>query len=275
MTVAAALFMDHAAAGPYAGPGDIVASWFYWGGLRAFSLASIGSNAIKLRRDSDNTTQSFVTVAGGGLDIASITTFKGAANLFVDTLYDQSGSGNDFVQTTTLSRQPTFTLNFLGSKPAMGSTSAANTILTKAIGVNGSKGQPFSFTAVAQRTANFTSYQETICDNGNNCQLRWENAANTIGMNAITALDATASDSVWHGFIGSANGASSNMQVDSTSTPGNAGTVATGGPMNLFAYGGGGFVMDGNAMEFGGCNSAISVANAAAINAQAKAFYGY
>jgi hypothetical protein len=76
-------------------------------------LASIGANAIRLRRTGDNAEQDFVTVAGGGLDLAAITTFKGAASLFVVTLYDQTGNGRHLV-TAGGSNQPAFTLAGIG-----------------------------------------------------------------------------------------------------------------------------------------------------------------
>src|SRR5262245_56094963 len=86
-------------AAPYAGgPGDVVSGAVAYWGLRAYTTAAIGNNAIRLRRSSDNAEQDFATVLGGGLDLTSISSFKGAFNLSVVKLYDQTGGGNDMVQ---------------------------------------------------------------------------------------------------------------------------------------------------------------------------------
>lgn len=104
------------AATAYVGPGDVVSGARGWWGLRAYTSSSIGSNAVRLRRDSDNAEQDFATIAGGGLDLTAISAFKGAANLFVVKLYDQTGNGNDATQATA-ANQPAFTLSAIGSLP--------------------------------------------------------------------------------------------------------------------------------------------------------------
>lgn len=97
----------------YVGPGDVNPGAFAWWGLRAYSAAKIGTNAVSLFRDSDSTTMNFKTIAGGGLDLAAITSFKGSANLFMDTIYDQTGNGNDQV----VNGRPNFSLNVLNGLP--------------------------------------------------------------------------------------------------------------------------------------------------------------
>lgn len=116
---------------PYFGPGDIVGGATQWFGLRAYRSATIGTNAIRLRRDNDNTEQNFVTITGGGLDLTSITAFKGAANLFVRTLYDQTGNGYD-IGNATAATQPAFILNALGTLPAIYFNVANNSLFTAA-----------------------------------------------------------------------------------------------------------------------------------------------
>ena len=68
-----------APAATYSGPGDIVSGATAWYGLRAYNAAyATGSNkAINVRRASDNTTQDFLILASGALDIASANTFAG------------------------------------------------------------------------------------------------------------------------------------------------------------------------------------------------------
>src|SRR5262245_22962763 len=91
---------------PYEGPGDIVSGAAMWVGLRAYSSASIGSNAVRLRRDGDSSEQDFATVSGGGLDLSAISTFLAgvappSTNLFVSKLYDQSGNSRDLANVAT------------------------------------------------------------------------------------------------------------------------------------------------------------------------------
>lgn len=62
-------------------------------------------NCIRLRRDSDDTEQDF-GFTSDFIDLAAIATFKGAANLYVRTWYDQSAV-NNFNQTTN-ALQPQF-----------------------------------------------------------------------------------------------------------------------------------------------------------------------
>jgi hypothetical protein len=57
-------------------------------------------SAIRVRRSSDNAEQNIGFTAGGDLDTSSLTSFVGANNGFVTTWYDQSGNGNNAVQTT-------------------------------------------------------------------------------------------------------------------------------------------------------------------------------
>jgi hypothetical protein len=66
--------------------------------LRKLRTAYSGS-AIRVRRSSDNTEQD-IGFANNVLDTSALTTFCGANNGFVTTWYDQSGNGNNGIQTT-------------------------------------------------------------------------------------------------------------------------------------------------------------------------------
>ena len=74
----------------------------------AYSLRKLmgqySGSAIKVRRDSDDTTQDIGFDANGDLDTAALAAFCGSDNGFVETWYDQAGS-NDATQTTT-TKQP-------------------------------------------------------------------------------------------------------------------------------------------------------------------------
>jgi hypothetical protein len=62
-------------------------------------------NSIRVRRSSDNAEQNIGFTAGGDLDTTSLTGFiTGSTNGFVTTWYDQSGNGNNAVQTSATSQ---------------------------------------------------------------------------------------------------------------------------------------------------------------------------
>ena len=96
----------------------------YSGAAAAYSLRKLRSaytgNAIRVRRSSDNAEQNFGFV-NNVLDTASLLTFCGAGNGFVTTWYDQSGNGNNSVQTTAIN-QPRIVnagvIESVNSKPA-------------------------------------------------------------------------------------------------------------------------------------------------------------
>jgi len=71
---------------------------------RAYSLRLVvpgyAGSAVKVRRSSDSTTQDIGFVSGA-LDTASLLTFCGAGDGFVDTWYDQSGNTRHLTQATT------------------------------------------------------------------------------------------------------------------------------------------------------------------------------
>jgi hypothetical protein len=79
----------------------------YSGAAIAYSLRKLRSaysgSAIRVRRSSDNAEQNIGFVSDV-LDTASLLTFCGAGNGFITTWYDQSGSANNFIQTTVLSQ---------------------------------------------------------------------------------------------------------------------------------------------------------------------------
>src|SRR5260370_42663019 len=91
----------------YQGCGDFRVWDGYWG-LRAYSAATIGTNALHLVRN-DAATATIVTVAGGGLDMASVNSFMSGHTAKVDTLFDQTGNGHDLTQSTDAKR-PAFLL---------------------------------------------------------------------------------------------------------------------------------------------------------------------
>jgi hypothetical protein len=66
--------------------------------------SAYASNCMKVRRSSDNATQD-IGFSGGVLDTASLLSFAGSGDAFIQTWYDQSGNGYDATQATN-SKQP-------------------------------------------------------------------------------------------------------------------------------------------------------------------------
>ena len=87
--------------------------------LREIASAYVGVDIVTVRRSSDNTTDTFTATQ---ITDGTLTTFTGANNGFVTNLVDQTGGGNDLVQ-TTFTTQPQIvsagTLLTQGGKPTM------------------------------------------------------------------------------------------------------------------------------------------------------------
>jgi hypothetical protein len=229
------------------GPGDVVPGAYAWWGLRAYSLAAAGSRAINLRRDSDNATQDFNTLSSGALDVASITTFKGAANLFVTVLYDQTGTGLH-LSNPTAATQPAFILAGLGSLPIITFTAASSQRVF--IGsASFTETQPGTAIVVANHTAG-RGVQDGIADLGGNQMLFYPSAGNQAGVFAGSNLTRAATDGSWHAVQDIINGASSSINVDAGQTTGNAGTQAQTGSVTLGADSFSNF-FDGSLVEAG------------------------
>lgn len=103
----------------------------YSGSAAAYSAArrlssTYTGSLIRVRRSSDNAEQDIGYTVGNLLDESALTTFVGANNGFVTTWYDQSGNGNNAVQSTA-ANQPQIvssgTINkqsgLSGSQPAL------------------------------------------------------------------------------------------------------------------------------------------------------------
>lgn len=256
---------------PYVGPGDVVSSATRWWGLRAYTLASVGANAVRLRRDSDNAEQDFATIAGGGLDTSAISSFKGAANLFIVKLYDQSGNGVDFIQTTAAS-QLSFALSVLSAKP-VGRKDVDNTNLVTASAF-GTLAQPFTFSYVTRRTSNIL-FRAVLADSVDGSpQMGWADVSDTMRFYAGASNQDVSgvTDNMWHAVQAVFNGSSSDLNINGTVNTKNPGTdgFASSGLMidhigNLRAE----FV------EFGLWASAFTSIQSANMSANQHAYWGF
>jgi hypothetical protein len=253
--------------GSYVGPGDIVTGATAWWGLRAYSWGGIGKNIIRLRRSGDNAQQDFATVAGGGLDLTAISTFKGSANLFVAILYDQTGNGRDAVQATAGS-QPPFTLNVLGGKPVIDTTTSQGilyAVLSSAI-------PPATFSTVFQYQG---SGDAGIMVDGGQIQFRGNYpSAGQVTVYSGGSINAAVSRDAWHAS-NSVFGSAADLYVDGTSLVSGSSGAGAGFNMSLLAFGAGSQMMVGYMAEAGVWLKALSPAQRNQLNTNQHTYWGF
>lgn len=205
--------------GGYTGPGDIVGGALAWWGLRAYTAASIGNSCITIERASDSTQQTFVTVAGGGVDLASIATFLAATTGKIVKFFDQTGNGNNPV--AIAANSSSFTGSAIGSLP--GATFAAANLSTT-VGSISASAQPFSVSSVFKCTLGNAGADQGVTGQ---VSISWTpgiSNVNTARTYAGSGVTATATDNTFHAMQNVFNNASSHLYVDGSDTSGTAGT---------------------------------------------------
>lgn len=256
----------------YSGPGDVVSSAVSYWGLRAYSLSTVGTNAVRLKRSSDNAESDFVTILGGGLDVSAIASFKGAANLTVVTLYDQSGNGNHLSATGDLP----FTLSSSGlaanrssidfdgasAWSLFGSTIAALTgAITYSIALKGTH-------------STFVVPKNVLVGQNHSVGFVSVVSAEDVWLNRGSNVTSPYALGTWIAVQAVMNGASSDMNVNGSASSGDAGagsetisTISIGGSgSNRFA---------GSFTEIGKWNSAFTTQNRIDMAANQRAFWGF
>jgi hypothetical protein len=215
---------------PYSGPCDVVAKPRAWWGLRACGAANLSgtTKAINIRRVSDNSTTDVVIRTDGSLDTASGSNFCASTTCYVTRLYDQSGNGTDVSQATA-ANQPLLTFNCLGALPCI-QFSGTQRLFSAAITAIP---QPLSYSAVAERTGNFTAYNAMISGGGSPyAEMGFNNAANAVYLYAGSVAPTTsATDNIWHSLNGVFNDAANatilNVDGANTSLPSGGGNGTT------------------------------------------------
>lgn len=258
---------------PYVGPGDLSLGTVYaYYGMRAYSaaVATALTNAIQLRRASDGSTMNIPLTAAGNLNTGTAATFCAATSCFVQTLYDQTGNGHNL---TAASNLIAYTSSCINSKPCANNPNASAFLLA---GLS-THAQPYTFIAVGERTGRFTSAQTiTATDDGSHpSRINWAASANTFHMEGASTISATATDSVWHVFLGMFNGASPNsvLAIDGVETTGGVGTGLSGASIQVMYDNGNSNLMSGNWTESIIYLSTISSANRTAYCQNAQAYW--
>lgn len=254
----------------FQGLGDVISLDHYWG-TRAYTAAGIGANVIKLRESGGNTTQIFTSIAGGGLDLAAIATFKGANNLFVDTLYDQVGT-NNFIQATQ-ANQPGFALAAIGTLPAITFSKAVPQFMISSANVSAAS-QPISLSTVSKRNASGSFDIWFDIGDANNLRFGFGAAANSMYFDVSnTGFSSSCADAAFHAIQLLWSGASSVAMVNGATTSGTDGTAGIiGGVLGILGRQISGiFPADGQLGEIGYGASSINQSNA---NTNQRAYFG-
>lgn len=145
---------------------------------------------------------------------------------FIPTVYDQSGNGFDITQGTA-GNQPKLVFSCLGSLPCFSLPGSPVTIGNTTVT---NLSQPYTRSLVYLVFV-FVSNTRLVDGIGANASpiISGNGAANRAGIFAGAGpLNATATDGVWHAVQGVFNSSSSGVNVDGTTSSGNAGTAQTG-----------------------------------------------
>lgn len=206
-----------------AGPGDIVTGALAWWGCRGYNSAyATGSNpAMDVVDAATGLTQTTINIkADGSLDNATILALGYA--VVVKKLYDQTGNGNHLTQ-ATLANMPALTQSAVGALPAM--TFSSHRLTRASI----SQAQPYSISAVTKRTTASAWNAILVVDN-DLAGLFFKPSGGEIALNAQSVLTKSGvTENTWHALNAVANGASSTIDADGSSTTGNAGAIAIAG----------------------------------------------
>jgi alpha-L-arabinofuranosidase B-like protein len=268
----------------YIGPGNINSGANVWYGLRGYNAAYAVTGtgkAVNVRRDSDNATQDIVILPNGHIDMATLITFAGVANLFVTKWYDQSGNGADLTQITA-ANQPSFLLdvgdglpgvsfNQTASNQGFNPATITSTSLTYLSGV-------VKRTTVGNFPSFISQYDAVLNTSGNN--LGWNSTvANSARIDSSAQIVATMSDNAFHSIQGLIASASSVLNIDGTETTGNAGAGVTYTKVIIGSYmtnGGASLpqAMVGVIREAGGWAATPNSTIRAAIHTNASVFWG-
>lgn len=141
---------------PYQGPLDLVPGALVAYSQRAMAAAWV-SNAITIRRDSNDATQNFATTTANAVDPAAVSAFIGVGNGFATAWKDQSGHVSDAVQATA-AQQPQWIASTQGSKPGLRFVSNDGQFLVTAGNVTIPTGECTIFAVIKHTDGNFGSF---------------------------------------------------------------------------------------------------------------------
>ena len=235
-----------------------------WWGLRAYSRASRGMNAVRIRRTSDNAEQDFRTLDSGALDRAAIGTFLSSTTGQFVTWYDQVGTNH--ATQATAANQPDVNLSGIGSLVTGDFNNHA--LVTSNI----TQSQPNTWSFVAKNIAS-GAQSEPVSESGSNELTGYGTAANQAYLYAGTQTFVSCSDGAWHARQAVYNGAASDNNIDGAATTQNAGSLALANTVRIGGRVGSAFL--GSMPEIGLWFSAFTSTQSSNVSANQHAYWGF
>lgn len=257
----------------YTGPGDIL-SFAHWYGFRAYSAATAGTKAIRVR-GADTVESDINTLANGSLDAATLAAFivtHGAST--VVTIYDKVGTAD--LTNATAANQPTVTTNGPNSNYAATFASASSQVLGSSANFS-AQAQPVFWYVLAKATTPGADQGIWMQDSGSyttGLLMDWL-ATGHAGFYGGTSFDGGAlSSGNWHSVQLLANGASSVSNIDGSETTGDVGTQGIPAFQLWLGAEIAAKFFNGNVLEIGAVAATVSAGNRTSLNSNVHAAYG-
>lgn len=236
--------------------------------LPAFSLAQTPMSKL-IRKKASSAVFKPTDIAGCVLWVAADSIVGLSNGDPVSTWADLSGNGYNFTQTG--GQRPTYNTGVLNGKPVLTFVSANTQYMTTG-GVNPVVNQAYTCFVVVKVTG---ALFQCFLDGGTNAtgivRIDAGNTGYQIYAGNVGAVSATPSNFNYLGAI--FNGASSNLYVNGTSNPVDAGGSGIAG-VTLGAQGSGAGLLDGQIAEVIYYNSALSGGNITLVNTYLSTKYG-
>lgn len=258
-----------AAGGGYTGALEVTSfgtNKLFYAGLWSPTAAARGSAVINLCDSAGANCADMVTSATTGHVVVTtrgVDACATADDCKIATVYDTSGAtlcttACNFTQATNANR-PTLKHNCFATGIFCMVFTPTQWMQSPAI-FAGTVAQPYSLSAVVERSGAFTTFGDFFGDSGDAMQFGFTSSTNTLFLYAGSIASTTVSDSAPHAIQGLGNGASSSVYVDGSLSSLSAGTNAI---FTAFRIGGNAFPFTGYLGEIGGWSADKSANNAA------------
>lgn len=276
--------MPQPGAAAYVGPGDVVSGATVFYGLRAYTLASIGSNLFNITRSSDSTNKTFVSIAGGGFNTADA--FFNGSTYQLNTLYDQTGNGNNLTPGSTSNGGNLLLTGGPGGRPCIQFTSAGPQSLVK-LAASAVGAQPNSGSLVLNNLGSGAASSIFTLNDGVGTNTAYHDlgvdasGTGNVYIYAGSVGTATCSQNAWHSVQALFNTTSSQLMVDGAATTGlsvgtQPGGIAGAGQVSMGASNNVSTVNPYNGkLEEAGYWHGDKSASFAALTANQRAYWGF
>jgi hypothetical protein len=260
--------------GGYVGPGDIVSGASAWWGLRAYSNATKGGNAVDVFGNTTSTTFTFVTKSDGTLELSAggaaafIAGNSGVLNMRITQLYDQTGNGHPM--TATGVPRPVFLTSGLCSFAVAQFNNSAHIMTAVGFAVS----QPLSIAAVAKETS--SAGIAALLSDSTNLEFSFNTTPALRVKTSGNLPSGTTPINTFYSLQGVFNGASSVVTVNGTDTTGTIGGNGISGA-HVLQMGNDDFgeALPGAIVEQGVWPIAFSSGQRTSMSSNQRAFWGF